>query len=197
MENKEYRKLLLKQHNIIKKEEDISQYDWLMISETISLSEELIIEFKKEVNWPRISAYQTLSEEFIRLYSDLIIWEQLSKNHTLSESLIRGNIHKINWREVSNNHCISEEFIRDFQDKVFWPFISKRNSYSIDFLNEFHQKIDWNVFFQFQDNFSIMKKFIVNTTFKSVDEFYTVHLSTSQKNDLQKILNMKNLFKAI
>jgi hypothetical protein len=118
------------------------------------------------------------------------------ENQLLSEASIRKFQSFLSWNLVSLFQKLSEEFIREFQDKVSWADISAKQKMSKDFVIDFKDKIIWNTYFHYQDaDFSILKKYCTKTFYRRVDSFYTKHLTESQIDEIQKLLDIKYLFK--
>ena len=147
----------------------LNKSTWCEICKNYFLSEEFIIEFQDEIDWHIIIVYQNLSENFIVSFQDKIDWEFLSIFQKLSE-----------------------KFIRKFQDKVKWNSISANQKLTGPFIIEFENKMIWNIYFCHQKaDFLIMKKFILKSNLKNMNNFETEHLSTTQKQQIQRLLDTK------
>jgi hypothetical protein len=154
-------------------ESQLLSEDWEYISKNKTVSEDFIREFKSEVDWGYISIYQNLSEGFIREFKGLVSWYYLSRYQNLSEEFICEFINIIDWRFVSRFQNLSEEFIIKYKDKIHWESYFGREKVS----------------------FKIIKKFIVNTNYKDISEFYNCHLNNEEKIEIEKLIRLKNMFK--
>jgi hypothetical protein len=102
----------------------------------------------------------------------------------------------IDWHIISNINKLSEEFIREFEDSVHWSAIFAQQNLSDDFLIEFQETLDWSSYFMnAQSSFCIMKKFITKTDSSYFQYFKVSHFDSHQKNEIQRILNFKNIFR--
>ena len=102
----------------------------------------------------------------------------------------------LSWYNISLSKDLTEEFIREFADKLHWDAILLHYPMSVELTYEFNRYINWESYFiLINADFSIMKQFILKTKFRSVDNFKTLHLSSSQKQDIQKLLDLKYMFK--
>ena len=192
---KNNRKVLLEQIGITKKEEEIWLGEWDNISENMQLSEEFIREFKDEVNWFSISLHQELSEKFIREFENCVHWKYISAKQLLSESFIREYQIMVDWKFIMERQKLSYEFIHEFENNIDWAWVSEYGKSSIDFLLEFQNRIDWEIYFSRQSAcYQIIKQFIFKTSHRSVRSIKTFHLTTNQKNEIEKLLRLKYLF---
>ena len=167
-----YRKKLFKEFDIFAKESSLTEEDWYRISYRQVLSEEFIREFEHSVNWPQISYYQEISEDFICEFQDKVDWSHISFRQSLSEDFMKKFSHKINWNKISSKQIMFNDFILENSDKI-----------------------DFNIYFVYQQaNFEIMKKFILKSTHKYVQYFKLEHLTKEQKQEIQRILDLKYLF---
>jgi hypothetical protein len=167
-----YRKKLFKEFGIIKEESSLTKEDWDIISTRNRLSEEFIREFRNSINWSQISFHQVISEDFICEFQD-----------------------EVDWMEISFSQVLSEDFIKKFSGKVNWTEISSHQIMSSDFIFKNSNKINFAVYFNYQKaNFDIIKKYIHKTTHKDIQDFKSKHLTEVQKQEIQKILDLKYLF---
>ena len=106
------------------------------------------------------------------------------------------DLEDINWGTISRYAILSEEFIREFQNEVDWIWISRLQLLSDEFLLEFKDKIDWHQYF-YNDNVSYLmtKKFLIRTGHKDLSYSSFSRLSKTQKQEIQKILDVKYMFK--
>jgi hypothetical protein len=102
---------------------------------------------------------------------------------------------ELHWYHISKYQKLSENFIRANQEKVDWSAIVSHQLLSEDFLCEFHKRIPWAYYFRSKNaTFPIIKKFLLKTKFKNVEEILCDHLTNKQKLEVQKILNIKHIF---
>jgi hypothetical protein len=126
----------------------------------------------KRNEWAEICIYKKLTENFIREFQNEVVWSSISKNQ-----------------------LISENFIREFENNVYWIYISKYQRMSDDFMSEFEHKINWRFTLAFQKvNFNIIKKMMLKINYTEIGQFETSHLRETEKNELTKILKLKNMF---
>ena len=83
-------------------------WNWDYISDSQTLSEDFIREFKDKVNWGHISIYQKLSEDFIREFKDKVNMRKLLQNEycplNIKIEYIRENVTK----EDPSKHSIEQ-----------------------------------------------------------------------------------------
>jgi hypothetical protein len=166
------RQNLLEEIGIEKLENELTVANWELISRRKNLSEEFIREFQKKLNLNTLFQYNKLSEDFIREF-----------------------IHKVDWYIISYYQQLSESFIREFSNKVDWFAISETHYFSDEFIEEFKEKIHWKIFFQ--ENYvkyEIIKRNILRTNIKHIDEFKTFHLNETQIREIDKLLKLKRIF---
>jgi hypothetical protein len=166
---------LLRQIGIKKKVEkvkDLKYIDWDKISENKILTEEFIREFSGYLNWSAICIYQELSEDFIREFKDKVYWYSIFKNQNLSRGFIYDFLPKVNWLAISSSKHLTDDLIIEFQDKISW---------------ELH-------FIHRESSFNIIKKFILKTDFKKLENFQTSHLTSEQKLAIEKMFKLKYMF---
>jgi hypothetical protein len=195
---KKYRQQLLNTSGIVCDEHLWEISDWRYISEKSILSEEFIREFKDDVIWYLISKNQKLSEDFIREFEDFVDWDYISMHQKLSEDFIREFQHMLSWYAISSYQMISENFIREFHNEVNWFYISSNSNFVLSekFLLDFKNKINWTFYFKYQAaSFHIFKKFITKTEFTNIDQILISHLNNIQKEEIQKLIQFKNIFK--
>ena len=123
-------------------------------------------------------------------------WEDICIDYTLSEEFIREFQDQIDWRNVSTYQKMTENFIREFEDKVCWYRVPTSQSLSDRFVIEYNNKVDWEFYFYYTEgSFPIMKKYISKTNHKNCSEFKTKHLNQKQKEEIERLLKLKNVFK--
>ena len=133
----------------------------------------------------------------IRKCPDKIHWDIVSEYQSFSIDFTLDFKEKIDWFSFSLNENITEEIIQKFTDYVEWEEVSKRQNLTNLFVTENKDKVHWNRYFVYQKaDFEMYKKFITKTTYKKVEEFKNAHLSRLQKQEIQKILDLKYLFEA-
>ena len=150
----------------------------------------------EEIEWLLLSRQKKLSEDFIRIFKDKVTWEYVSKEQILSEDFIQEFADKVDWVAISSYQSLSEQFIIKNKDKVKWYFISKNQNLSDNFLIEYKKNIDWNWYFYNQEaSYPIIQKFILKSTFKSLGDFKTSHLTKLEKQNVEKLFKLNTLFK--
>jgi hypothetical protein len=170
--NEIYRKKLFEEFDILEKESSLTEVDWEYFSSRKGLSEEFIREFQCNLNWTQISYYQEISEDFICEFQD-----------------------KVDWGYISFRQILSEDFMKKFIDKVNWDNISSKQLMSNDFIHENSNKINFTIYFNYQKvNLEIINKYILKTTLKQIRGIRSDHLTVAQKQEIQKILDLKYLF---
>ena len=151
---------------------EIDKFEWYLISQK-KLSENFIREFKDKISWGEVSMTSTLSEEFIQEFAD-----------------------DVDWLFISSRQILSENFIIKNQNDVYWNFISKCQILSDDFLIKYSENIYWDWYFLNQEaSLRVIKKFILKTTFKSMRDFKISHLNELEKQEVEKLLKLRSLFK--
>jgi hypothetical protein len=78
--------------------------EWGVISRTVKLSEDFIIEYADKVWWTNIQEYQVLSEEFIKDHADIVYWFYISKYQKLSNRFILENFDILYPRRLLENY---------------------------------------------------------------------------------------------
>jgi hypothetical protein len=100
------------------------------------------------------------------------------------------------WFKISRSGKLSEEFIREFKDIINWGNLCVNQVLSDDFLIEFQDNINWTTYFMNVDSsFFIMKKFLLKSYPVHSGYFKTSHFNEYQINELQRILDLHNIFK--
>jgi hypothetical protein len=123
-------------------------------------------------------------------------WENISIDYTLSEEFIREFQVQLDWQSISSYQKMSEDFIREFVNKVCWYRIPTSQSLSDEFIIEFSDKVKWEFYFYYTEgSYPIMKKYISKTNHKKCSEFRTKHLTEKQKEEIERLLKLKNVFK--
>ena len=166
------RKNLLKEIGYNKSLIEISVKEWVKISKNIKLSEEFIIEFELYLIWDHVTLYQELTERVISECKDLIEWDILCERKVLSEEFIEKNSNELTWGMISGYQKMSDEFLIKHKDKInwIWYFTDRQASYEIT------------------------KKFITKTNSRSTDHFNSSGLTQIQKNEINKMLELKHMF---
>jgi hypothetical protein len=167
------RENLLKEIGYNKSLNEITEKQWDDISKNIELSEDFIIEFELYINWDHVTLCQELTERVISECEYLIDWDILCERKVLSE-----------------------EFIEKHSDNLTWEMISAYQNLSDEFLIKHKEKINWIWYFtDKQASYEITKKFITKTHSRSTDHFNSSGLTQIQKNEINKLLNLKYMFK--
>ena len=122
-------------------------------------------------------------------------WSSISKSR-LTEDFIREFQNQVDWVYISSYQRLSEDFIREFEHKVDWVRISIHQILSDEFILEFRDSMDWDRYLFYQEaSFSIIKKFIFKTEYAHIDKIKHSHLSDVQKQEIEKMLALKYMFK--
>jgi hypothetical protein len=99
------------------------------------------------------------------------------------------------WFKISRSGNLSEKFIREFKDNIHWGNLCINQKLSDDFLIEFQEMINWTEYFMFNDSsFTIMKKFITKAIIDCDYHFRLSHFNENQRNEIQRIIKLKNIF---
>jgi hypothetical protein len=79
---------------------------------------------------------------------------------------------------------------------VEWFDISRYSNLSDEFLLEFKNRIFWTHYFKNKPvSYEVMKSTIFLSSHSEIKNFRIEHLSNSQQESIQKILDLKNIFK--
>ena len=136
------------------------------------------------------------SEEFIEKNKEQINWRNFSDREDITEKVLRKFTDKLNWNKVSHRVNLSENFIRDFKDDLNWVTISSKQNISEHFILEFSDYVNWQ---NISRNQKLSFNFIVSKLAKlELEDIYmneNIKLSREQKNDLEKLYKIKNLFR--
>jgi hypothetical protein len=194
---------------------------WANISSYQKLSEDFIAEFGHKIVWKNFFEKHTLSENFIRKHENApwFNWNALCGNQKLSEKLIRDFQQNVNWRYIATRQVLSEEFIKEFKYTLDFREIVCHQTLSEEFITEFSERLDWDSVSEFQvltdsiianfndkinwelyfynrhSRFELLKKHIVKAGFKNTSEFSDAHLNEYEIQELQKIMDVRNIFK--
>jgi hypothetical protein len=79
----------------------------------------------------------------------------------------------IDWLDISRYSVLSDEFLLEFKYLIFWTHYFKNKPVS----------------------YEVMKSTIFLSSHLKINNFRTEHLSNSQQESIQKILDLKNVFK--
>ena len=119
-------------------------------------------------------------------------WYHLSGNRKLSEKFMREFKDELYWKPISRKQVLSEDFIREFKDYIDWQYASYCQNLSTAFLIEFKKEIHWNdYFYELEIEFEFMKQYILKSNFTDIYQFKSNHLNDAQKQEIQKLLNLK------
>jgi hypothetical protein len=111
---------------------------------------------------------------------------------TKEESILKFE----DWFNISTSSKLSEEFIREFKDLFHWNEIRYHHNLSDDFLIEFQDRLNWTIFFMnVHSSFRITKKFIMKADSSYFQYFKLSHFNEHQINELQRILDLHNIFR--
>ena len=101
------------------------------------------------------------------------------------------------WYNVSMHPDLTDEFIREFSDKIIWNVLClSRAVLSDTIVCEFNHFINFHAYFYHKKaNYELIKQYILKTDYRKVENFKSTHLTNTQKQSIQKILNLKYLFK--
>ena len=101
-----------------------------------------------------------------------------------------------NWQVISSSGKLSEEFMKEFIGELHWNVVLTKQVLSDDFLIEIQDKMNWTVYFMYANSsFFIMKKFILKAKTIYFKRFKVSHFNEQQINELQRILDLKNIFR--
>ena len=100
--------------------------------------------------WKKISESETLSMEILEKYQDKLDWDEISENGNILWTVdgVKKFGRRINWAEFSYrcpDAFICEATLREFRDKWDWKRISDRDVVynNWDLLDKFADDIDW------------------------------------------------------
>jgi hypothetical protein len=180
---------------------DFQKIDYEFVKENLILFDVELIE-KRGPKYYTLEQMDELrrircSEEFIEKNKDKISWKNFSEREDISESVLRKFTDKLNWTKVSNRPNLSEQFIRDFKDELSWVAISSKQNLSENFIAEFSNYVNWQ---NIARNQQLSFKFIVSKFSKmELGDIYMNNniktLNQNQKNELEKLYKIKNLFR--
>jgi hypothetical protein len=106
------------------------------------------------------------------------------------------NINSSNWVTISTLPNLKEAFIREFADNLDWFYICNYIKLSDELLIELNDYILWNIYLEnFSVNFNVLKKFILKTKIRSTNEIRTTLLTNIEIQEIQRLLDFRNLFK--
>ena len=104
--------------------------------------------------------------------------------------------YEVDWDLISTTEILSENFIRDFKEDLNWVTISSKQNLSEHFILEFSDYVNWQ---NISRNKKLSCNFIVSKLAKlELEDIYmneNIKLSREQKNDLEKLYKIKNLFR--
>ena len=90
----------------------------------------------------------------------------------------------------------NDAFIHEFHDKLDWTMISRVHTLPDETILKYKHLIEWDYYFAKNEvKFAIMKQFILKTKFRTRYEFQSSQLSAIEKQENERILDIKYLFK--
>ena len=91
--------------------DEIGSWDWVLISQRQTISEDFMERHINMIHWYSISTFQKLSETFIEKYSDEVDWKGISMHQSLSESFIERFSGMLEWDYIIMHQELSYEFL--------------------------------------------------------------------------------------
>jgi hypothetical protein len=99
------------------------------------------------------------------------------------------------WISISRLGDLTDDFIREFNEDIYWSYLFLHQKISDDLLIEFEHRIDWTWYFlRVNSSFSIIKKYITRCEPDYLDQAELSHFSKLQLQEIQRILDFKNIF---
>ena len=99
------------------------------------------------------------------------------------------------WPTISASSRLNEVFICEFANKLDWLVVSRCQPMSNGLIHKFKDRIDWRVYFTYNmADFSIMKQFVFKSNLCSIEQLKTSHLSDVEKQEIQRLLELKFMF---
>lgn len=143
---------------------NLPRQEWTnLLIEFPNLNEELLIEYREELDWYIVCLYQNISEEFMDKWPSYINWAPISLHRKLSDEFIIRHQCRLYWSYLSNSGNLSENIVRKFansSDGIDWRLLVVDN-YSITFLKEYQDKINWyEAHFQNMKIYEIFEEYI-------------------------------------
>ena len=100
------------------------------------------------------------------------------------------------WYVISCSGKLSEEFMKEFNEEIHWGDLFSHQVLSNYFLIEIQNVINWTAYFtNANSSFFIMKKFIFKANPYFFQHFNISHFNEQQINELQRIIDLKNVFR--
>jgi hypothetical protein len=110
----------------------------------VNVSEDFFdVDTLSNYQWVLISQYIRLSENFINKYHDKICFNMLSKNINITKNIITKYIDKLDINSLVENPATDEDFINKNLHKIYKHRISSNTNVGIDFHQNNIQWIDW------------------------------------------------------
>ena len=124
-------------------------------------------------------------------------WYNISVQSGISEEFMREYSRKIDWIDISAFQKLSEDFMREFKDYVNWHHISMDQKMSESFIDEFKDRFTFDNLFENEHiPFSYVKKNFLKFKRIADGNIMISRFSDSEKSELMKIYNLKNIFTA-
>jgi hypothetical protein len=92
-------------------------------------------------DWNIISINQKLSYEFMEKYSDKLHLKFLCIHQKLSCEFIEKHFDKLSIDNICQYQILSEEFIEKYKFNLNWDLISQYQNLSYDFINKYMHKL--------------------------------------------------------
>jgi hypothetical protein len=94
----------------------------------------------KSLNWRAISETITLTSDLIRYFYGRWNWEDLSQNPTVSIEIMREYVDSLDWNNISINYIeklLTKDLLTEFQNKWNFKTLSINKSLTVDLIKEF------------------------------------------------------------
>lgn len=168
-----------------------SFYDWYLIINKKSYTEDDFNSIKDNINWEYISS-KNLSFKFIDKYINFIKWDIFS-NHVISAKYLKKYENNIKWLLVSRNNKLPYYIIKSFSNKINLNVLIRHKQLPINFIkeniNKFNLKspylYDYDVF-----DYSFIKEHIKNFDFNNY-LLYTQTIDYDILNDYYYKINWR------
>lgn len=110
--------------------------DWSIVVGKHKFNEDILMQFKDNVDWEQACISQCLSTTFLE--DNFIMLKpylyEISKYQKLSEDFMRNHKDILDWNIISECQKLSEKFILEMSDYVNWTWISEKQKLSKNFI---------------------------------------------------------------
>jgi hypothetical protein len=161
--------------------DDFTAYEWLIVSKSQFLDNNLIENYKDKLDWQYISAFKKLEEKELRKYSDYIDWYSVSRFQNLSLKFIEENESQISFDELIKNESFLET---SYLSKIIKMYEERKDK-------EKYKKI-W---IENKENNSLFKP-VKSISIKQVEDakiYNEEEILKLSKNEMKEILSDKNV----